>query len=130
MGNCTTKYSPEIKVDNNLVAELNTYEVKRKEYDADCIALARDLDIFESDLEAFHSTNASLLISINHNIVDLKHLINTLHNASDKEKFKIQLTLYETDLARVYALTRETHKMLILSKTRLKLHRHGSSAAI
>jgi hypothetical protein len=129
MGNCTTTSSHEIKVNNNLVAELNTYEVKRKEYEADCkeyetdrAVLVRDIDIFESDLDTFYSTNKDKRIKINNNIVNLKHLINTLPlRSSDKEELETKLTFYENELASVDAMILEIHKTLIHSNMRLKI---------
>ena len=129
MGNCTTTSSHEIKVNNNLVAELNTYEVKRKEYEADCkeyeadrAVLVRDIDIFESELDAFYSTNKDKRIKINNNIVNLKHLINTLPlRSSDKEELETKLTFYENELASVDAMILEIHKTLIHSNMRLKI---------
>lgn len=134
MGNCTTTSSPEIKVGNNSVDELNNevrrkaYEVRRKAYEADKkayeaerTALERDIDIFESDLDAFYSTNKDKRISINNNIEKIKHLINTLPNSSDKEELETKLTFYENELASVDAMILEIHKTLIHSKTRLKI---------
>ena len=128
MGNCTTTSSPEIKVDNNSVAELNTevkrkaYEADKKAYEAERAALERDIDIFESDLDAFYSTNKDKRISINNNIEKIKHLINTLHlRSSDKEELETKLTFYENELASVDAMILEIHKTLIHSKTRLKI---------
>ena len=128
MGNCTTTSSPEIKVDNNSLAEFNT-EVKRKAYEADCkayeaerAALERDIDIFESDLDAFYSTNKDKRIKINNNILKIKHLINTLPlRSSDKEELETKLTFYENELASVDAMILEIHKTLIHSNMRLKI---------
>lgn len=121
MGNCTTTSSPEIKADNNSVAELNA-EVKRKEYEAKRTALKRDIDIFESDLDAFYSANKDKRIKINDNIEKIKHLVNTLHlRSSDKEELETKITFYENELASVEAMILEIHKNLIHSKTRLKI---------
>jgi hypothetical protein len=128
MGNCTTKTSPEIKVDNNSVAEFNTevkrkaYEADKKAYEAERAALVRDIDIFESDLDSFYATNKDKRIKINNNIEKLKHLINTLHlRSSDKEELETKLTFYENELASVDAMILKIHKTLIHSKTRLKI---------
>lgn len=121
MGNCTTTSSHEIKVDNNSADELNT-DVKRKEYEADRAVLVRDIDIFESDLDAFYSTNKDKRIKINNNIVKIKHLINTLPlRSSDKEELETKLTFYENELASVDAMILEIHKTLIHSNMRLKI---------
>ena len=127
MGNCTTTSSPEIKVGNNSVDELNN-EVKRKAYEADCkayeaerAALVRDIDIYESNLDAFYSTNKDKRIKINNNIEKIKNHINALTNSSDKKEFETKITFYENELANVDATILEIHKNLIHSITQLKI---------
>lgn len=119
MGNCTTTSSPEIKVGNNSVDELNN-EVRCKEYEAKRAALERDIYIIESDLDAFYSANKDKRIKINNNIEKIKHLI-TLPNSLDKEELETKITFYENELASVDAMILEIHKNLIHSKTRLKI---------
>ena len=120
MGNCTTTSSHEIKVYNNSADELNT-DVKRKEYEADRAVLVRDIDIFESDLDAFYSTNKDKRIKINNNIEKIKNHINALTNSSDKKEFETKITFYENELANVDATILEIHKNLIHSITQLKI---------
>jgi hypothetical protein len=127
MGNCTTTSSPEIKVGNNSVAELNNevkrkaYEADKKAYEAERAVLVSDIELYESALDAFYVTYKDIRINLKNNIEKIKNHINALPNSSDKKKCLLQITFYENELASVDTTILEIHKNLIHSKTQLKI---------